>query len=183
MSYDESHLFSIGTPLSFTDGTKMYNKIAEEYPRHKKGFFILAPSGAGKTYFVKNQKEKHWIDGDLLWISACAHPKGPWWLEDDAFIKEVYAKSDIITMEARRLGFWIMGASNLWLKPDAIVVPDWETHKAYIRMRESSNYDGGATSDNFDQVIAHRERILLWEKRDVPKFTSIDQAVDFLVGT
>jgi len=50
----------------FVDGPAFYKKFAQEFITHKKGFFIMAPSGAGKTYFIDRQKEKHWMDGDTL---------------------------------------------------------------------------------------------------------------------
>ncbi|KKP64261.1 MAG: hypothetical protein UR60_C0025G0017 [Candidatus Moranbacteria bacterium GW2011_GWF2_34_56] len=63
----DKNLIPSKTPLMFSDGSTVYNKFKKEYKVHSKGFFILAPSGAGKTYYIKNQKAKHWIDGDLLW--------------------------------------------------------------------------------------------------------------------
>jgi hypothetical protein len=46
-------------PVIFTDGTHYFSELAKKYTQHTKGFFILAPSGAGKTYFIHNQTEKH----------------------------------------------------------------------------------------------------------------------------
>src|SRR3989339_1217146 len=119
----KSKLLNLNVPLIFTDGSSVYAKLTKEYITHKKGFFIMAPSGAGKTYFIKNQKEKHWIDGDDLWKAAKAHPKDGWWLEKISLIDEIDQRCDVITVQAKKLGFWIMGASNYWLKPDAIVIP------------------------------------------------------------
>ena len=99
-------------PLVFADGSEIYKKFAKEYITHKRGFFIMAPSGAGKTYFIKAQKEKHWIDGDAFWEAANAHPRGAWWLEPLAVVDEIDQRSDVITAQAKKLGFWIMGASN-----------------------------------------------------------------------
>ncbi len=166
----------------FTDGSKVYNKLAKEYITHKRGFFIMAPSGAGKTYFIKNQKEKHWIDGDVLWEATNAHPKGEWWLEPLDVIDEVDQRSDIITVQAKKLGFWIMGASNNWLKPDAIVLPHWNTNKKYIKTREMTAYDGGAKSDKLAQVLSHRKWIRQWAKKGVPEFKSIKEATDYLAS-
>lgn len=140
----------------------------------------MAPSGAGKTHFVESQKEPHWLDGDDLWMSAKAHPDGPWWLEPLETITEIDSRSDVITVEAKKLGFWIVGASNSWLKPDAIVIPHWSTHKKWIGIREKTIYDGGATSDKLDQVISHRKWILKWEKQGVPKFKTVEAATEFL---
>ena len=169
-------------PLIFADGSAVYKKFAKEYVTHKRGFFILAPSGAGKTYFIKNQKEKHWIDGDAIWEATNAHPKGAWWLESIETMDEIDQKSDIITMQVKKLGFWIMGASNNWLKPDAVVLPNWNTHKKYIKTRETNTYDGGATSDRLPQVLGHRKWIRKWTKQGVPVFKSVKEADGYLVS-
>jgi hypothetical protein len=168
------------TPLMFADGTDVYKKFTDEYKTHNKGFLIVAPSGAGKTYFINNQSEKHWIDGDSLWEAANAHPKGEWWLESGEVIDEIDRRSDFVSEQAKKLGLWIMGASNNWLRPDAIVLPDWETHKKYIEQRENNSYDGGATSGRLEQVLRHRKWIGRWEKEGVSVFNSIEEAANFL---
>ena len=173
-------LLKLNTPLVFADGTEVYKKLKEKYITHKIGYFILAPSGAGKTHFVINQKEPHWIDGDEVWMSARAHPDNQWWLEPLDVINEIDQRSDIITVEAKKLGFWIVGASNFWLKPDAIVLPDWRTHKNWIAFREKHNYDGGATTENLKQVTGHRNWIAKWKKQGVPSFKSMEEATEFL---
>jgi hypothetical protein len=170
-------------PVVFQDGQSLYDEFGKRYIQHKKGLFILAPSGTGKTYFCEKQTEKHWIDGDEIWIATKAHPNGPWWKESIEVINRVDCRSDVITMEAKKQGFWIMGASNLWLKPDAIVIPDWNTHKVYIANREKVNYDGGATSNDYSQVKGHIEVIKKWNTDyDVPLFKSIQEAVDHLTS-
>lgn len=168
------------TPIMFSDGTKIFKRFAKEYICHKKGFFIMAPSGVGKTHYVNNQKEKHWIDGDVIWEATNAHPRGSWWLKPNEYIDFLDQRSDIITAQAKKLGLWIMGASNYWLTPDAIVIPDWKTHVSYIKNREQNNYDGGATLDRLDQVKGHRKWILQWVKKGVPRFNSIDDATNYL---
>ncbi len=177
-----SDLLSNNTPLIFADGTELYNDLGKKYAKHEKGLFILAPSGAGKTYFINNQKEHDWIDGDELWMIAKAHPEGQWWLEDVSIIDEIDQRSDVITVEAKKLGFWILGASNYWLRPDAVVIPDWETHQKYILEREQNNYDGGATSKDFEKLKKSREWMLRWEKENVPIFKSVDEAVKTLTA-
>lgn len=171
------------TPLIFADGTQFFAELEKKYKRHAKGFFIMAPSGAGKTHFVKHQEEQDWMDGDALWENAHAHPSGPWWLESFEVMDEIDARSDFITKEAKKLGFWIVGASNNWLKPDAIVLPHWSTHKRYIKTREETNYDGGATSDRLGQVLGHRKWIRKWRKKGVPQFNSVAQAAEYLKST
>jgi hypothetical protein len=165
----------------FQKDEEVYKKLLDKTVRHSKGFFILAPSGAGKTYFITHQKEKHWIDGDALWIATKAHPDIDWWTKGLEIIREVDARSDVITQEAKRLGFWIMGASNNWLAPDAAVLPPWETNVAYIKKRQEENYDGGLTTDQLDQLKAHHEEIRkVAESKNVPIFESIDAAASHI---
>lgn len=159
---------------------KALNDFSKNNFTHKKGLFILAPSGCGKTYFVNHQKENKWIDGDELWIASGAQPDNLCWLEDYPTILEVDKRSDIVTKMAIDKGFWIMGASSYNLKPDAIVVPVWSDHKNMILLREKTNYDGGATEDSLDDVIDHREWIMKWTDEGVPRFHSINDAVEYL---
>lgn len=175
------NLLKPDTPLVFADGSSVYEDLGKKYIKHKIGFFILAPSGAGKTHFTTKQKEPHWIDGDEVWMAAKAHPDGPWWLEDISIIDEIDQRSDIITVEAKKLGFWIMGASNYWLKPDAVVIPDWETHKKFVSIREKTTYDGGATSKNLERLEKSRNWMSRWKKEGVTIFKSIEEAVSYLI--
>ncbi len=186
------------TPLVFADGNNFFDKLSKTYKVHNQGFFVLAPSGSGKTHYINAQSSKDWIDGDELWTQANAHPDSPWWTAGDtaASLREIDLRSDIITMQAKKKGFWIMGASNLILPPDAIVMPDWETHKGYIDNRQNTNYDGGATNDKLQQVLDHRKRImghakgpvpsylsLMPEKNDPPPvFSSVSEAADYLAS-
>lgn len=176
----DSFLLPFETPLVFADGTAYWNEVTKRYRTHKRGFFILGPSGVGKTHFVKSQKEPHWIDGDLLWCGAKAAPAGEWWLRDGRDIVMIDSRSDVITQQALSLGLWVVGASNYWLKPDAIVIPHWSTHQKYIRHREMHNYDGGAKSDAFVQVLWHRRWIMKYAKQGVPQFRSVQEAAAYL---
>ena len=169
--------------LSQNQINKTLEEFSTKYMTHENGLFILAPSGAGKTYFVDHQTKKNWIDGDKLWTEAGAQPNRAWWLEGMPVISEIDRRCDKVTEMAKEKGLWIMGASNNYLKPDAIVIPDWEEHKKLIYLRETTNYDGGATSDRLDQVVGHRKWILEWEKKGVPKFESIREAVDYLTSS
>jgi hypothetical protein len=167
------------TPLMFTDGTGVYNRLSKDLVPHKRGYFIVAPSGTGKTYFLERQRENHWLDGDTLWEETNAHPKGPWWLDLPTAI-EADHKSDEITSQAKKLGLWIIGASNDWLRPDAVVLPPWSTHKKYIKTREKESYDGGATSDMLPRVLNHRKWLRRWGKVGVPIFKSVQEAAEYL---
>ncbi len=165
----------------FCDGEFVFKEFTKEYVVHPKGLFIVAPSGSGKTHFMKRQKEKDWIDGDVIWTATGAHPTTAWWNESLEVIFEINEKSDIITSQARKLGLWIMGASNAWLVPDAIILPDWKTHQHYIQEREKNNYDGGATSRDFAKVFAHRGDLKKFARKNHVKiFKTVEEAVEHL---
>ncbi|MBL8160078.1 hypothetical protein JNJ66_06505 [Candidatus Saccharibacteria bacterium] len=168
------------TPLIFTDGTAVYDELATTYRRHTTGYFILAPSGAGKTHFVNAQATRDWIDGDTLWMTTGAHPAGEWWLKPLPEIQEIERRSDVITLQAKRLGFWIIGTDCYSILPDAVVVPDWETHQRYILARENGNYDGGATSAQLEGVQRSRRYIASFAGKGVPLFTSVEAAAAHL---
>lgn len=142
----------------------------------------MAPSGVGKTFFIERQEKMHWMDGDALWEACNAHSKGEWWTWGFEEIDKIDQRSDVITVQAKDYGFWIIGASNSWLKPNAIVLPHWSTHKKYIKQREKNNYDGGATSDRLSQVLGHRRWIKMWTKKGVPVFKSVQEASDYLAS-
>jgi hypothetical protein len=175
-------LLGLETPVVFADGTATYAKLAQEYRTHAKGYFIVAPSGSGKTYFINRQKQPDWIDGDDLWQATLAHPEGSWWLEPLDRVMELEARSDVITQEAKRLGFWIIGGSNTWLRPDAVVIPNWQTHKKYVRHREMHNYDGGATTAQLERLMRSRRWLARWTKQGVPKFQSVEEAAGYLAS-
>lgn len=173
---------SPSTPIVFTDGHAIYEELAKQYITHDRGLFILAPSGAGKTHYVQNQSPdaRHWIDGDVLWTVTNADPTDDKWNSDSDQVQEVNDRCDVITYQSKKLGFWIIGSSNRCLKPDAIVLPRWETHVAYIKVREHCAYDGGAKEANLVGVQAHRKWIEHWEAEGVPVFESVAEAAKSL---
>lgn len=179
MNYFDN-LYNEETPLVFTDGTKIYDELKKEYKTHKKGYFIYGPSGIGKTYFINNQKEKNWIDGDVLWSATHALPSGDWWNLSGDEIDTIERRADVITEQAKKLGFWIIGASSVNIIPDAIVIPDLETHLKYIKYREENNYDGGMTSEDLEKIKRTREYYSRFQKDDVKIFKSIDEAVYYI---
>lgn len=168
-------------PSLFQEDNGVYARFLSETVNHSQGFFILAPSGTGKTHFISRQKEKHWIDGDTLWVATGAHPATDWWTKGLDVIDEVDARSDTVTVQAKRLGLWIMGASNNWLAPDAIVLLPWKKNVAYIKHREENNYDGGLTTKQLAQLKAHRADMKkLARNKKVPIFASVEEAVQFI---
>jgi hypothetical protein len=181
MLQDQEGLFSVDTPLVFADGKKFYDKFSEEFIVHKKGYFILGGSGVGKSYYYRNQKpgEKHWVDADVLWRKARAMPIGAWWEEGVDTMDRIEQQCDIITAQAKMRGLWMLGSSNCWLKPDAVVIPNFNTHVKFLKIRYQ-NYDGGAKSDNLAPVIRERKYNMRWIKQGVPKFGSIDEAIKYI---
>jgi hypothetical protein len=175
-------LLNINAPVIFTDGTATFSKLAETYRAHSKGYFILAPSGAGKTHFINSQKQHDWIDGDDLWQETFALPEGPWWLEPLERVMEIEARCDAITLEAKRLGFRVIGGSNTWLRPDAVAIPSWQTHRKYVVQREKNGYDGGATTEELEGLKRQRRWFARWTKQGVPKFSSVQEAADYLAS-
>ena len=178
-SYYED-LYSEDTPLVFSDGTNTYNELKKEYVTHNKGYFIYGPSGVGKTYFINNQKLKNWIDGDVLWAATKAFPNGDWWNWSGEEIDVIERRADVITEQAKKQGFWIIGASCVNIIPDAIVIPDFDTHLKYIKNRETHNYDGGITSEDLDKIKRNREYFSRFAKDGVPIFKSVDEAVYYI---
>ncbi len=169
-------------PVVFANGTDVYDRLAQSYRRHAKGYFLLAPSGAGKTYFVDHQVLPDWIDGDVLWQAVGALPDGEWWNLPLERIMELEARCDLITQEARRLGFWVLGGSNTWLQPDAVVLPHWQTQKYRMGLRLKHNYDGGLAPDQTGKALTQRRWFSRWTKQGVPKFTSIEAAAASLAA-
>lgn len=176
----ENKLLEQNTPVIFTDGTNVYDELKQKYITHEKGLFIYGPSGIGKTHYIKHQKENNWIDGDVLWEACNAFPKGDWWNLNGEEIDTIERRADVITEQAKKLGFWIIGASSVNMIPDAIVIPDFDTHLKYIKYREEHNYDGGIKSNDIEKIKRNREYFSRFKENDVPIFTSVDDAVLYL---
>ena len=169
----------------YGDGQQFFDEQKLRYRTHEKGLFIMTPSGAGKTYYCKHQSEPDWVDGDDLWITSGAQPPIAWWDMGVSVIERVEQRCDVITAQAIDQGFWVMGSVNFWFKPDAIVIPEWDTLVGRIKTRqESGKYDGGMTDAHHEQVKTHIRIISEWNtKHGVPKFTSIEGAVQALTST
>ena len=173
-------------PLIYSDGSDFFAKLENRFIRHKTGLFILTPSGAGKTYFCKQQVEKNWIDGDDLYFETGAQPpvEYEWWNKGPHVINRVEQRCDVITAEAVDRGFWIMGSINYWLKPDAIVIPTVDTLMSQIKQRQEEGYDGGLKDEHFEQLIVHIGIIRDWFiKYGVPEYKSIGEAVESLTSS
>lgn len=168
-------------PIVFADGTDYFNQLEKKYKRHDKGLFIMTPSGAGKTYFCKQQKEPHWIDGDDLWLETGAMPESAWWDQGAHVINRVEQRCDTITAAAVDSGYWILGSANFWLKPNAIVIPTLDVLMKQIKQREQEGYDGGLKAEHLEQLITHIGIIRDWSiKFGVPEYRSVQEAVEAL---
>ncbi len=171
-------------PVTFIENVDFYKDLAGRYATHKRGLFILTPSGAGKTYYCRKQENKEWIDGDDLWVEAKAQPdplEYQWWEKGGEIINQVEQRCDAITAEAMVRGFWVMGSVNYAFKPDAIVLPKLDALMKRIQQREQEGYDGGLKSEHLEQLITHIGIIRDWRiKYGVPEFETIQEAVDFL---
>lgn len=167
------NLYDANVPLVFSDCTEIFNELKKEYKIQEKGYFIYGPSGVGKTYFIKSQVVENWIDGDVLWSATKAFPNGDWWNWSGKEIDEIEKRADVITEQVKRLGFRIIGASSVNFVPDAIVMPDFETHLKYIQYRETHQYDGGMKSDDLEKIKRNREYFLRFQKAGVPIFKRV----------
>lgn len=169
------------TPVVFSDGSEVFKQLMKEYAVHKEGRFILSASGTGKSYYVKHQQTKNWIDGDYFWSLTNADLLHDEWEHDFDVVMEVNNRCDVMTYQAKKQGLWIIGSSNSWLKPDAVVILDEETHKAYIHKRQNGDYDGGAKDEDFEAVKRHNEFIKKWVELGVPQFSSVEDAATHFI--
>ena len=162
-------------PVVFQDGSKVYDMLKAKYITHKKGAFIYAPSGVGKTFYIQKQKENHFIDGDYLWGVCGALPIGEWWLGPIEMLDVYESRADFITEQSRNMGFFILGASRVNTIPDAIVLPPLDVHISYLKKREQ-NYDGGLKSDDIEKIKRARERALKAKGPKTLVFQSVEEA-------
>lgn len=169
----------IQTPIIFADGTNTFDKLKSEYLVHERGLFILASSGSGKSHYVSSQEAKHWIDGDVFWPLTGADPLHDEWEDDFEVVMEVNSRCDVMTYQAKKQGLWIIGSSNNWLRPDAVVILEKDKQRKFIQSRQKNNYDGGATEEDFENVQRHNSFIRQWVDRGVPLFSKIDEATSY----
>jgi len=173
-------------PVIFCGGEDFFDNLAKKYKTHQKGLFIMTPSGAGKTYFCKRQSEPDWLDGDEVLIASGAQPKveDKWWDQGVPVIERVEQRCDVITQQCVDRGFWIMNSINFWLKPDAIVIPEWDVLVSNIHKRQKSgNYVGGLTDSHHEQLKISIRIISEWNtKHGVPQFKSIKEAIEHLTS-
>ena len=71
----------------------------------------------------------------------------------------------------KKLGFWIIGASSVEIVPDAIVMPDLETHVKYIKYRENHNYLWGLVLlvASSIHLCSYTSSVCQYDPEDIPK--------------
>ena len=142
------------------------------------------PRPRAKTHFCKHQAQPDWVDGDSIWGESGADPfPFQWWKDGLHTIQRVSQRCDVITADAVDRGFWIIGSTNYWLQPNAIVVPPRDILIRNIEKRGQADhqYDGGLEKDQFHQL----ERGIAWLRSKwlplgVPEFESIERATQGL---
>jgi hypothetical protein len=168
---------SVQSEFMFTSGSSVYSKYSESFVKHKKGLLILGPPGIGKTYYCDNIQEenedgkKHWIDADNI----CSSLNVQWHFNEKSKIEQRlnYLRAEYILEQSRALGYYVIG-SLFWnnIIPDAIVIPDIELHKTYLKSREDLN---------IDFVLTVRKLLKDMAKRfDIKVFKSIQDAINYI---
>ena len=162
----------IKSKFMFTSGKRKYNSIDKKYKCHKKGYYILAPPGSGKSYYIRHLdgEKKDWLDADIL-CNAC---NTCWHLnkKNPVELRLNYLRNEYIIEQSRALGYRILG-SLFWedIKPDAIVMPDYKDHKKLFQKRNDINL-------TFIKKI--RSLILkLAKKKKVKVFKTIPEAIKY----
>jgi hypothetical protein len=167
--------------IQFVKNPDLYNKALEKAAKHKVGYFIFAPSCSGKSYYLDRASTNDWIDGDFIWEDSGAHPPvaTKWWQDSDVDnLDLIDIKADIVTDEVRKMGGWIMGASTYFLRPDAVVLLPWATHKSYALKRANElNSSGEQKIEKLKRM--RRSYFKRFKKNKVPVFKSIEEAVKF----
>ena len=156
--------------LMFADATNIYNKYSQLYKKHTQGYIILGPPASGKTTFVNNQVNKHWIDADDLFNDLGVD----WHYNSSNHIqlKLNYTRADYILQQSKLFGFRIIGSLFWDYDPDAIVIPPLDIHIKYINYRTDLKYI---------EVIKIRNSLIQKSKnKNIPTFNSCIEAVNYI---
>jgi len=93
---------------------------------HPRGLFVVAPSGAGKSHYVKGHNT--WTDQDPF-LAEFGEGKGD-------LSESKLRKADDLTFELKKEGGWVMGAT--WWNPqhiDAFIIPPESIIKKRLRQK------------------------------------------------
>ena len=163
----------------FNNNSKNIQKyIKNKYKKFKKGYLIYGPPCIGKTYWMNNQKgkKKSWVDGDDFLLNINAINKNIWNNPDinsDNF-KLQYMRADYGQFMGKCYGLRIITSNYYQLLPDAIIILDCKVHRKYINKRN--------TTPKFVKNILRikKELLNMAKKHKIPKFTSVEEAVNYL---
>jgi GTPase SAR1 family protein len=157
---------SVKSTFAFTSGKTVYDDLGKKFIKQKKAYVILGPPGVGKTTFVKKQKEKIWVDVDPLFSKL-----GVKWhqnAKNPVDMRLNYLRADYMLEQTKALGFCVIGALFWEFVPDAIVIPDLDTHKRYLKGRKNLNIE----------VVCKIRNLLKKKAKDfkIPIFKSCEEA-------
>lgn len=164
----------IKSKFGFSSATKVYDDLEKKYVVKKKGYTILGPPCSGKSYFVKNQSKKIWVDSDYLFSKLGVK----WHLnETNPTEKRLnYLRADYMLEQTKALGFCVIGCLFWEHIPDAIIIPPIDLHKKYMCMRKDMKSLGKRS-----QVMAIRNLLKKKAKtHKIPVFKSCEEAAEFL---
>tara|TARA_Y100000022_G_scaffold151796_1_gene133647 strand:+ start:1405 stop:2037 length:633 start_codon:yes stop_codon:yes gene_type:complete len=166
---------------------------------HNVGRSIIMPSGSGKSYWMKYLQhttygdwnaipKQSFIDSDPLMIAMGAMPPlhgedfsgGLTWNSD---MEEICKRCDKVTVECKKKGVWIMGAS--WWDPalvDAYVILPEELNKTYLQGKK--DIGEGFEGNYYEKTVVPYISILrgFANKYNIPVFNSIERCAMYIVN-
>ena len=127
---------------------------------------ILAPPGSGKSFFVEHQpSSSFWIDQDVF-LSQIG-----WDLGKGCYDQDKLLEADQILTKEKKQGRHIIGSIFWDYIPDAVVLLPLEIHQQYVSLRPDLSWN---------QVVNVREFLEAHiTQHNIPRFSSIQEAVDF----
>lgn len=159
--------------LKFIDGKDIADDFNTEYKRHKKGYVLLAPPGAGKSYFISKQTgtDKHWIDSDMIMGPKSLNVQ---WNNKSGTVDEIlgYLRADYMLTQCKMYGYRIMGSLFWEYKADAMVIPPLKLHKKYTEKRKDLDNNN---LNKMRQIFRNHAK-----NNNIPIFNSIKNAVKYL---
>tara|TARA_B100001175_G_C19403854_1_gene587645 strand:- start:140 stop:688 length:549 start_codon:yes stop_codon:yes gene_type:complete len=143
----------------------------------KKGVSLIAPTGAGKTYFINNQQQGNrlWIDADPLMKRAKVLPEYNEWSEYN--FETIAQMCDMVTVYVKQKHKLRILGSTWWdaAMHDAMVIPDVGELKARLSQKEDK-FDDSFFENNVLVAIKIMEKEAI--KSNVPIiYDSIENAV------
>ena len=137
---------------------------------HPEGKFVVAPNGAGKSYYVKQQAQNDWLDQDPYLEQVDIPTRG-----NDKLSKATMQQADKATLALKRAGAWVLGAT--WWDPanvDAFVVPS----AAVIQTRlaaKPDKFDENFYANNVEPQIETIRKVA--KEHEIPIYDSFEDIV------